>query len=794
MKKNSILVKTVLMSMLTAGSVFSFTSCSDEVEMDQAVQAPLTETVVDSSLETLQNIGQEGHTVPFEVKCDGDWRIEFEYNEDRQICYAMPDHGRGNATIQLSVIDNWTNERRTGKLIVRNLTDGTSQEVAISQKCNLDNEAMTRGGEDAKNASNLGNRIYGIGYGYNAMKNMKDAVSLHPILMVDSARKNDMFRETAARVDYNAKSYTGSCLSELASNIKAEAKLGGKYAGFKGELGAAFGTQSFDKNEHEYALTTVDVYKEEVYLEGMTLNSVFEYIVPQAFADINGVTLSEALGKEPWRRGMIRERASYPDETYFKRLINDYGTHLILKAELGGHLTYATTIDISKVVDKYDISAYAKGSYENSFVNASASVSGKKESTNSFNSEAIKVKVTGFGGTKPTLDAVQDSPSKKTVGEWRSSLKDIKNCTVVGVDMLYMIPLYELVDDYTEKGRARKEALRQYMECGQMEKDFRENVQEKIYTTGTIAHLTELPDFTPNYKTNKYGTKVADVFVGGQKVARVCEEYIPEINSKARVKVIYPIANNTTKYNMGYYVGDSTHKPAKVCWKGTGRPELTEISTEECAEQKEFYIRGSNIYSKAAAADILSGNKIAETTTEFQFMSGKYFQNAKDARNYVHTYPIVKIANNLWTTEDINESVKDAKDRTSNEAYGKKGPDLTLYYYYNYKQAESHNFTENWKVASMTDYQDVKDYLTKNDIEVPGRYMLKNGLTGFNVDFKGWYDSGRSGSKWVTNNSQMEYMTSDRGHVTIGEAGNFEIKNQYNDNFYMKVRMVQHVR
>ena len=42
MKKNSILVKTVLMSMLTAGSVFSFTSCADDIEMDKAPEAPKT--------------------------------------------------------------------------------------------------------------------------------------------------------------------------------------------------------------------------------------------------------------------------------------------------------------------------------------------------------------------------------------------------------------------------------------------------------------------------------------------------------------------------------------------------------------------------------------------------------------------------------------------------------------------------------------------------------------------------------------------------------------------------------
>ena len=38
MKKKSFLVKTVLMSMLTAGTVFSFTSCADDIEIPKDLE------------------------------------------------------------------------------------------------------------------------------------------------------------------------------------------------------------------------------------------------------------------------------------------------------------------------------------------------------------------------------------------------------------------------------------------------------------------------------------------------------------------------------------------------------------------------------------------------------------------------------------------------------------------------------------------------------------------------------------------------------------------------------------
>ena len=52
MKKNSILVKTMLMSILTAGSLFSFTSCSDELEAEQASLEETELTAKTRSIET----------------------------------------------------------------------------------------------------------------------------------------------------------------------------------------------------------------------------------------------------------------------------------------------------------------------------------------------------------------------------------------------------------------------------------------------------------------------------------------------------------------------------------------------------------------------------------------------------------------------------------------------------------------------------------------------------------------------------------------------------------------------
>lgn len=59
---------------------------------------------------------------------------------------------------------------------------------------------------------------------------------------------------------------------------------------------------------------------------------------------------------------------------------------------------------------------------------------------------------------------------------------------------------------------------------------------------------------------------VKDVYDGTRHVARICNEYIPEINEKARVNVVYPVYSGSVDYGRGLFVGDDDHKPSRVKW------------------------------------------------------------------------------------------------------------------------------------------------------------------------------------------------------------------------------------
>ena len=72
------------------------------------------------------------------------------------------------------------------------------------------------------------------------------------------------------------------------------------------------------------------------------------------------------------RKGKVRISYNSDDEG-FKKLIRDYGTHVIVRSGLGGRIRRSMEVDLTKVSSSYDVKAYVKASYEGA-VDASAEV------------------------------------------------------------------------------------------------------------------------------------------------------------------------------------------------------------------------------------------------------------------------------------------------------------------------------------------------------------------------------------------------------------------------------------
>ncbi len=144
------------------------------------------------------------------MNVQGDWKIDLQFNDkDNHFCYALPDHGHGPATIKLCMLDNWTDIRNEGQMIIRDLSNSNNDKsFRLMQKCNLDNPAIacTRGEStdesDTKNDNhyNIGNRSKAVGYGYNVtMAPGYDAVSTNPIIALEKLEAAGKRRQQAMK-------------------------------------------------------------------------------------------------------------------------------------------------------------------------------------------------------------------------------------------------------------------------------------------------------------------------------------------------------------------------------------------------------------------------------------------------------------------------------------------------------------------------------------------------------------------------------------------------------------------
>ncbi len=743
MKK--LLLKKAIVCLTALVACVAFSACKDEVLIQAEVVLP-----EDANLMELE---QWSYSIPFEIKSDSEWKIDFAFDDAYSICYVFPKEGTGNAVVKLCVLDNWTDERRTGEMYITFPEDESkNQVVQLAQKCNLDNS--TNPTDVSK-----GDRIYAVGYGYNYLGEYASArsVSRSPIVRIEECSN----RVQSGPVDatFQAKTYTGSSVTELSNDLSADASFGGSYCGFKGEIGATFNKKDFSNNSHEYAITYVEVAQQNVYLEMDHAEIIMEYMTDAAYNAINGL---DVVGK----RGTIS--TPYPSTVEgLGKLVQDYGTHLVTIARLGGRLKYSMTVDISKVESKYDLHAYANCSYKNSFVKASANVSDDLKSSYNKNSKACEVnlQIQGGGNAEALALGSNNGDNDNNIKAWQASLKDITNQTLVGLDIKQgLIPLYDLVNTDLPGGTERKQALKAYI-TGDT-KGLEELTATALgidmnYETGTVAHIAQIPTFDEGTASNSL---IKNISIGGQVVARLCEEFIPVIDNTKRVKVFYPVVSNKVKYNMGYFIGDATHKPAKVCWEGAS-VSITESREDSVVGAKtELYVRGSSFTSNRS-----NDETIESTATDFKWSGPGY--------NESYNYPLVKIFNKIWLRENYKANRKEDGDKFGKNynlepIWGTYNSSSQCFYSEQMaleKCSGKYQFTPTgWRTPQANDYLSIITTLQQNNVQLStgqAFYPDKDGgLLGFHHIYVGFRMP----------DSNAAYHVGDSQYIIAKEDGSYD--------------------
>ena len=771
MKKTSVLVKQVLMSTLTAGIfAFGFTACSDELD-SEAMNNAVTPLELSSGC-GLENLEQHSYAVPYMVSAKGDWKITFEF-DGRQICYAHPSEGHGSQQVKICVLDNWTDERRSGEMTITDSEDPQHpQVISLGQKCNLDNR-ITRSANGSLITPGKGNRIYGVGYGYNMYKPLKEGVTLTPIVKMEAIKDANIFCTEGVSLNDHTIEATGSTFYEVTNNFTIQTSGSAKGHGFEGEVSAAFKCNDFSSNKHDYALCTVDVRKTNAAINEDMTNIRNKYMTEEAYNNINGLAVKSKSAKKGRETGAVAMYPSTPEGLY--ALVKDYGTHMLMRTEMGGRLTFASTVDVSEVKGSYDLSAFAKLSYENSSVKASAHIDDSLRISFNSNSKAIDTRVSAYGGSDDEAGKVTDG-TKESIAAWKKSLNDIENCKVVGVAKV--IPLWDLVNTTLPGGNERRQAIKDFIEHD-LYNMMQAEESSQNYKCGSIARIS-IPAFPEARDTYSSTTLVNDVFMSGQHVARICNEYLPQLNKEERVTVVYPVIENNVKYNLGYFVGDANHAPCRVCCTDDNIT-FSKIDKEQAGAKKEVYLRGSSFYSQEKDATLLSIETMADTEVEAAYMKGINWN--KDDGDFIYEYPMVKIFNRLWIRRWYNERLP----------YGNNGQSNG---WYNNKTKFNKMKVNYWRPALWSDYQNLLDGLKDAGITLPATVMYNgdnaSDLTGFGVERLGWRVNDKSNNA----KNQMEYLSMGNtsgdgiGHVRIKTSGSVElVKNEFLGNWDMFIRL-----
>lgn len=660
------------LSLMMAG-LFIIASCSDDDVKDFA---QVTIQAGEDPLELPRTSGEYA----VDIAVDGAWYIDIEgkfvYVSQEDSC------GTGSKTITLYTTTNRHDKDRDATLHVVSSQDKNKRESILLRQLGLDN--------DPENADDTqtGNQIYAVGYGYDTSDCWASPRSVRAeILKTSDCLKKGIITTGSVELTYNADISTGSSVTELSNDLSVSAKVSGGGFGFKGEAGASFKMKDFSSNNYEYSIACVSVALKTAETKKTTVTLRKNCMTPEAYQEINGL---DADGNQD------ENACDYPSTNEgFRELLEAYGTHMVMNAKLGGQVKYAMRVDVSQVKGSYDLNAYANMSYSG-IVNVSASVSDdlKKSYENNKKNCKITLNVLG-GGTKEALDLAEGDVSKN-IEAWRQSLIKGQNLALVDFSDNALVPLYELVDK--TKFPRRYEALKAFMAT---ERDRQIKGVKMEYQCGTATKLDELPNMSDDRYGN--GKLIQDVYAGGQWVGRICSEYIPLIDDEKRVQVIYPVFSGKVKYNMGYFIGDNYHRPAKICWQGNN-VKITEDKIMPIGQLKgPFYFRGTSCSSKSYDDEVNGKVQYGQVVTAHG------------------SYNIVKIFNKIWLRSDYNgEVAEDGYGFGNNRNLKPKRLSSGPYRYtLDMVFATAYHFGfSGWRVPYASDYLNIVETLRNNGVKM----------------------------------------------------------------------------
>lgn len=508
---------------------------------------------------------------------------------------------------------------------------------------------------DNDNNSDASAQMY-IGYGYDIYKSTDNPMSVRtkePILDLallqrySTADSYEVIHDSKiARMDM--KYYTAYTLYEFSTELtKSSSETSRNITG------------SLEDCKDAMSYCTKKEFKEENFGRGTVLKTVASRVIDRgALDDLRRnesmrFTFSNGFKKKyealKMKSGAARTEA-------IKDLLSEYGTHVVIQADLGGRIDYTFTMNKSATTDN---EAEMKEEIDFTFgtmpasdrnVDFQHSVSSRKNA-----SGAIKVK----GGSSAAREQLQRETTglgadghlaAESMTAWLASITyDDNAARQENLDVVHfeLMPVWDLVES-----SLHDEFLNATMDM--MSRSDYKLPNEML--SGSLYKLDMTRSYIKNFSTASNASLCKTLYLnnGIEKVPvmEVCQEYVPAIRTDKRVTIVYPIYNNRIRITQGIFLGDDIYPASKVAFSGT-KAVVVPLTLKDNKRTIEtlYYING-NFSTEASGLKFFTDTERGWQVRDDMLMLKTTGSGAK-----VYKHPIVKIGNLFWTRHDINHDM-----------------------------------------------------------------------------------------------------------------------------------------
>ncbi len=404
-------------------------------------------------------------------------------------------------------------------------------------------------------------KIQRLGYAYNAAGNVMDDASFSTSPIVNIDRILEAEKKYGPIISAERRHYTS--IDIFSGNTIQE--MGHSETKYTIDDSEAIGSGKFYRNNTTFSNTRwTSSYKAHMFVKHIMGTKTIDAGLLRCL-NLDDLSNANSVLQEDFRKAVAElVQKGNIDTIDAVRFSEKYGTHLVVSSNLGGMIElqmeikrdscvskeYTTTtvsqLILGKEVVKTSTPQYIKPIASNTVVEYQGQVNVKGGTAD----DISKMHKT-FDEKKAAAVRISDADYTGWAG--RISMEpDTYNATFVSGRFL---PLYELFEDATTRSVMR-EVYKKYMK--------KEAPTPEVY---------EPPYGVMPVKGN-FGPEVRVASADTDKACIICQEYVPSIRSDKPCIVAYPLLkgvdNNIRPFlYSGLFIGDESHRPGYVTWKGS---------------------------------------------------------------------------------------------------------------------------------------------------------------------------------------------------------------------------------